>query len=75
MQHCVRVLDCVLLAWVLEQEPLGLTSSTEGNSHKFSLMPDFYFVHEAKKIRLPVLQTAPGTFYLPVLPSLKDIRR
>jgi len=49
--------------------------SMEGNSHKFWLMPDFYFVYEAKKIRLPVLQTAPGTFDLPELPSLKDILR
>lgn len=70
MQDHGRELDCILLAWVLGQEPSESTSPPQRAIHT-----DFFFVYEAKKIRLTVLQTASGTFCLPVLPSLKDILR
>lgn len=65
-----RVLVCILLAWVLGQEPSELTSPPQRAIHA-----DFSFVFDAKKIRLTVLQTDSGTFCLSVLPSLKDILR
>lgn len=71
VQSYGRVLGCILLAWVLGQELTPeLTSPPQRAIHT-----DLYFAYEAKKIRLAALQTASGTFCLPVLPSLKDILR
>lgn len=44
VQHYERVLDCILLAWVLGQEPSELTSPPQRAIHT-----DFHFVYEAKK--------------------------
>lgn len=42
MQHYERVLDCILLAWVLGQDPSELTSPPQRAIHT-----DFHFVYDS----------------------------